>query len=66
LVADALAGQDDYHALAAYLSSRAALAYEKPMFSRPRIFDEGGRNFSSFEKGNISAFGYTHEKRLRL
>jgi hypothetical protein len=59
LVADALAGQDDYHALAAYLSSRAELAYKKPMFSRPRIFDEGGRNFSSFERWNISAFGYT-------
>ena len=60
-IADALAGQDDYHALAAYLSSRAALAYQDSKVSEARISEEGGRNFSPFEKWNISAFGYTHE-----
>jgi pimeloyl-ACP methyl ester carboxylesterase len=58
-LAGALANQQNYHPLAAYLSVRAAMAYEKTADIEQHVAQERGENLRHFKGGTTAGFGYT-------
>jgi hypothetical protein len=63
---DALASKEDPHALAAYLSVQAALAYREEPKIRIEVEKEEGKHYCPFEKWTTFAFGYTRAQHAFL